>query len=84
MITSQKKLCSSISFILLIASSYLVNAQDERIDIGRFSQNDLNGWEERSFLDHTHYSLIQTNKTTVLKAYTSAAASGMFKPRFRS
>jgi len=68
-----------IYFILLLSFPCFSSPQEERIDIGRFSQNDLSGWKEKSFLGHSHYSLIPVKNTTVLKAQTSAAASGMFK-----
>jgi len=72
---------SLLSFWLIILSSLpsLLPAEEAHIDIGRFSQNDLSGWEEKSFLGHTRYNLIQANNSTVLKAHTSSTASGMFK-----
>ena len=69
----------SLWFILLSSLPYSLNAQEQHIEIARFSQNDLSGWEEKSFQGHSHYSLIQSNNITVLKAQTSTAASGMFK-----
>jgi len=68
-----------ISFILLFSFPCFSSAQEKQINIGRFSQNDLSGWKEKSFLGKSHYSLITTHNTTVLKAQTSAAASGMLK-----
>ncbi len=53
-------------------------AAAERIDVGRFSNNDLSGWEEKSFAGNTQYKLVQVNDQTVLRAQTSATASGMF------
>lgn len=70
-----RKIC--ISF--LTSLFFYSNAQADRIDIGRFSSHDLNGWEEKSFVDHTRYKLTNNSNTTVLKAETSAAASGMFR-----
>ncbi len=64
----------SILAIALFSSA----AAAERVDIGRFSDNDLSGWEEKSFVCNTQYSLVQENNKMVLKAQTSASASGMF------
>ncbi len=75
----QKSRYLLIYFIALISAPSLSTAQGERIDIGRFSHSDLSGWEEKSFLNHSHYNLIQANGATVLKAQTSAAASGLYR-----
>ncbi|HEC16422.1 MAG TPA: DUF3047 domain-containing protein [Sedimenticola sp.] len=68
-----------IWLVSLISLSCFSNIQTARIDIGRFSQGDLGGWEEKSFSGHTSYGLVQGPRHRVLKARTSAAASGMLR-----
>ena len=55
------------------------NALADTLDIGRFSQGDLSGWQEKSFVGNTHYELVDENHNKVLKAHTSATASGLFR-----
>ena len=64
-----------ISLVTLVAQSA---AQAEQVHIGRFSSSDLSGWEEKSFVGNTQYSLSQDEGKTVLKAQTAGTASGMF------
>jgi len=75
----QKSTNLFIYLMTLVTFPSLLSAQEEHINIGRFSHNDLSGWEEKSFLNHSDYSLIQADNRTVLKAQTSAAASGLYK-----
>jgi len=69
----------SILFVLLVSILPFSYAQETRIDIGRFSQSDLSDWEEKSFVDHTHYDFIQGPQHMVLRARTLASASGLFR-----
>jgi hypothetical protein len=57
----------------------LATADDSRIDIGRFSAGELTGWEEKVFLGHTDYRLVENSGTTVLRATSDGSASGRFK-----
>lgn len=50
-----------------------------RIDIARFSQGDLAGWQERSFRARTDYRLVQMEGNTVLQARSDASASGLYR-----
>ena len=50
-----------------------------RIDIARFSQGDLVGWQERSFRGRTDYRLVQMEGDTVLQARSDASASGLYR-----
>jgi hypothetical protein len=50
-----------------------------RIDVGRFSQGELDGWNERSFQGHTDYRLVEKDGTTVLQARSEASASGLYR-----
>ena len=69
-----------MSWIAILASLMFCSAAfAEQIEVGRFSSNDLSGWEEKSFVDHTRYSLIENSGKTVLKAQANGAASGMFR-----
>ncbi|MFC1747315.1 DUF3047 domain-containing protein [Pseudomonadota bacterium] len=61
---------------LTLASTH---ALGDSVLIGNFSQADLKNWEEKSFVGNTRYSLIEDNDKKVLKAETSASASGMFR-----
>jgi len=64
---------------LLAVTLFSSFANAEQIPVARFSHNDLGGWEEKSFLDNTRYTLVQRNGETVLKADTAGNASGMFR-----
>jgi len=63
---------------ILATILFSTQASAQQIHIGRFSNNDLSGWEEKSFVENTQYGLSQDNNKTVLKAQTSGTASGMF------
>ena len=47
--------------------------------IGQFSENNLDGWEEKEFVNQTSYQLVQQGDQTVLQAEADASASGLFK-----
>ncbi len=49
------------------------------VTVGNFSQGDLSGWEEESFVGHTDYQLLSEANRTVLQAKTNASASGLFR-----
>ncbi len=63
---------------ILVTPLFSTPALAEQIHVGRFSSSDLNGWQEKSFVEHSQYSLSQDMDKTILKAQTSATASGMF------
>ncbi len=54
-------------------------AADERVDIARFSRNDLDGWKSKAFVGETRYSLKNENGWTVLRADSRASASGLYR-----
>lgn len=54
-------------------------AQSERIDIARFSQGDLNGWQPKGFAGETRYFLENSDGQLALRADSSAAASGRYR-----
>ena len=51
---------------------------EERVDIARFSQGDLSGWQTKVFAGKTSYSMESTNGRTALYANSAATASGLF------
>ncbi|WP_242447184.1 DUF3047 domain-containing protein [Nitrosomonas supralitoralis] len=54
-------------------------AEVDHIDIARFSQGDLNGWQSKVFVGETVYSLKNDGSRTALHANSSAAASGLYR-----
>ncbi|QPK65494.1 DUF3047 domain-containing protein [Methylomonas sp. LL1] len=52
---------------------------DNKLPIGEFSQNRLEGWEHKSFKGETQYRLQAIDGVTVLTADSRAAGSGLFK-----
>ena len=54
-------------------------ATDQRIDIARFSQSDMTGWQNKMFSGETHYSLEKINGQMALRAVSNAAASGRYR-----
>lgn len=49
-------------------------AENERVDIARFSQGNLSGWQTKVFSGETRYSLEVTGGRLTLRADSSAAA----------
>lgn len=54
-------------------------AAGERVDIARFSNSDMNGWQSKRFAGKTHYALENINGKIVLRADSNAAASGLYR-----
>lgn len=52
---------------------------DNKLPIGEFSRNSLEGWEHKSFKGDTQYRLQAIDGVTVLTADSRAAGSGLFK-----
>ncbi|MDA3903948.1 MAG: DUF3047 domain-containing protein [Desulfuromusa sp.] len=86
-IIGQKRMRHSGPSLLLIFSLFfspLAAAAEQTnplapIQIGRFSENNLDGWVEKEFVNQTSYQLITEDGQTVLHAEAIAAASGLFK-----
>lgn len=55
----------------------VAGSAEERIEAGRFSQNDMSGWEAEVFSGQVHYQLVHEDRTNVLRAQSSNAASGL-------
>jgi hypothetical protein len=70
-------------FHLLIIGSMLFMASFTalaiEIRVANFSQGDLSGWKEKSFLGHTQYKLVESGNSEVLRASTHGKASGLFR-----
>lgn len=54
-------------------------AAGERIDVARFSQGDLAGWQAKAFVGETRYALESTDGRRALRADSRAAASGRYR-----
>lgn len=68
--------------VLLLLPLYCATGLAESIhrqEFARFSDNDLKGWEEKSFVGHTRYKLVTSDNRTVLEANTQGAASVLYK-----
>lgn len=72
---SQLRLAS----LLTVVSTGLVSAATNTIAISQFSENSLQGWEQKSFVGETDYQLVEDNGRTVLVATASSTASGLGK-----
>ncbi len=85
--TGQKKLpLFGLFFLLLISliiSPPAIQAAENRstspIEIGLFSKNNLDHWEEKEFVNQTSYQLVKQNSQIILHAEAEASASGLFK-----
>ena len=72
---SMKKFLCGIA----LCSPFLSWAGGERVDIARFSNSDLNGWQSKVFAGETHYALENNNGKIVLRADSHATASGLYR-----
>lgn len=71
-------------FLLIITLSTLSSAQEKIKIIDKFSANSakekkIDGWEEKSFVGNTKYSIEKENSNFVLHAIADSAASGLYK-----
>jgi hypothetical protein len=69
-------LTAATTAIFLISTQYVMA---EELVIGNFSIEGLAGWQPKSFNGITEYRLIEENNTTVVKAISLGAASGLVK-----
>lgn len=65
--------------LLTILPLHHAAVADNKLPIGEFSRNRLDGWEHKSFKGETQYRLQAIDGVTVLTADSHAAGSGMFK-----
>ncbi|CCK81384.1 MULTISPECIES: DUF3047 domain-containing protein [Desulfobacula] len=76
------KKCRILIFILglCILSNLHVHADEkDNILVGAFSQQTLEGWESKKFVNETTYSLVMVDGNMVLKAGSQNSASGLIK-----
>jgi hypothetical protein len=67
-------------FLGLLLALVMQNlAAGPRFNLGEFSHNQLNGWEQKSFKGETRYQIQILGSVTVLKADSHDAGSGLFK-----
>jgi hypothetical protein len=67
-------------FIALLTLLVVQNlAAENKLSLGEFSRNRLDGWEHKTFKGETRYQLQTLDGTMVLKADSQGAASGLFK-----
>ena len=68
---------SVLPVIVIICMATIVYA--DTLDISRFSSEGLAGWEHKGFKGETEYSIVREGQSTVVKAHSRAAASGLFR-----
>jgi hypothetical protein len=68
----------SVLLIVVILSITII-AYADTLDISRFSNEGLSGWDRKSFKGETEYSIVKEGGSTVIKAHSRAAASGLFR-----
>ncbi|WP_430232099.1 DUF3047 domain-containing protein [Nitrosomonas communis] len=66
-------------FWIIVCLPLLSWAESERIDIARFSQSDLSGWQSKVFAGKMRYALKNNDGKIVLHADSKAAASGLYR-----
>ena len=77
--TRKSHLLFCTELLLLLTGAAHGAAEPQQIAISDFAAAGLTGWEEKSFAGKTDYQLIKKGDATVLKAFSQAAASGLFK-----
>ena len=70
---------SCFRFFLSNVLTYGVGYASANTGVGKFSQGDLSGWEEKSFNGNSQYSFVEMETGKVLRASTKGKASGLFK-----
>jgi len=67
------------TLLLLVTLLTAPFSQAEELAVSDFANQGLKNWQEKSFVDHTDYQIIQENHQAVLKAESHKAASGLFR-----
>ncbi|MCK5888571.1 MAG: DUF3047 domain-containing protein [Methylococcales bacterium] len=73
----KKRVCSLI--IILWALALTASAENIKISVGKFSSDNMEHWKEKNFAGKTTYQIVTLDKSSVLKAESHSAASGLFK-----
>lgn len=73
-----------LSFVFIFFLIHKIYSQEKMRIIEKFSANSSNGnkisgWEEKSFLGHTKYSIVKHGENYLLHARSDSAASGLYK-----
>lgn len=69
----------TLIYILPLLLAAFTPSYAAEVIIGQFSQGDLNGWQEKSFVGHTQYQIVSSAQGKVLQANSHGTASGLFK-----
>ena len=89
--TKQCLIAAILLFPVLLFSVNALAGETEKISVANFSEDDLSGWEEKSFKDNSQYQIVllktinskkeEVNSPLgkVLRASTQGQASGLFK-----
>lgn len=70
------------TFILILTALISFNTfaeNNDRLVVGNFSSNNIENWEQKSFVGNTEYSLKEHGEKTVLQANSKQSASAFFK-----
>ena len=67
----------AITLLVIIAMTTIVQA--DTIAVSHFETEGLAGWERKSFKGETDYSIVREGGRAVVRARSSAAASGLFR-----
>ena len=68
-----------VVFLIVFINSLASIGTADTLAVSHFASEGLAGWESKSFKGMTEYSLVREGGSTVLKAHSSAAASGLFR-----
>lgn len=68
-----------IVLLIVVFFSLTTIVQADTIAVSRFETNSLAGWEQKSFRGETEYSVVREGVSSVIKARSSDAASGLFR-----
>jgi len=77
--TQLTRAATILSLILSLTLLLPGQVRTEQIAVGSFTSVGLQGWEPKSFKGFTEYNLVQENGKTVVKAVSTATASGLVK-----
>jgi hypothetical protein len=73
------KIYRTIVLTAIFCFGFLGNALADRLVVGDFSGDSLDGWQPKSFSSETDYRLFLLDQTLVLQAISENSASGLFK-----
>lgn len=74
-----RRILAAFSVVTIFALLSATFCQAAELHVGDFAAKDLSGWKTKSFKGETQYTFVKDGDATVLKAYSKAAASGLFK-----